>query len=115
MSIRKLAIAALCGASLSACVVAPVGHPYGYGYGYGAGGEVVVANVAPPAPYYEPIPPLPYAGAVWINGYWGWQGGHHAWVGGRYEPGRPGYAYEPHHWVQHDHHWQLEGGQWARR
>ena len=33
MSYRKLAIAALCCATLSACVVAPVGRPYGYGYG----------------------------------------------------------------------------------
>lgn len=110
MSYRKLAVAALCCAALSACVVAPVGRPYGYGYGSG-----VVVDVAPPAPYYEPVPVAPYGGAVWIGGYWGWNGGRHAWVPGRYEQARPGYAWEPHRWVQRDTRWHLEGGGWSRR
>jgi hypothetical protein len=115
MSSRTLAIATLCCASLSACVVAPVGRPYGYdGYGYGPGGEAIVADIAPPAPYYETVPPLPYAGAVWIGGYWGWQGGRHSWVPGRYERSRPGYTWQPHRWVAHDNRWHLEGGQWMR-
>ena len=113
MSFRTLALAALCGATLSACVVTPIGRPYGYD-GYGPGGEVVVADVAPPAPYYETPPPLPFAGALWINGYWGWQGGRHVWVGGRYEHPRPGYSWQPHRWVQHDNRWHLEGGRWMR-
>ena len=60
----------------------------------------IVTDVAPPAPYYETLPAPPFAGAVWINGYWGWRGGRHVWVGGRYEHGRPGYAWQPHRWVQ---------------
>ena len=114
MSFRKLALAALCSATLSACVVAPLGRPYGY-EGYGPGGETIVADVAPPAPYYEAVPPLPYPGAIWINGYWGWQGGRHVWMGGRYERARPGYTWQPHRWVQHDNRWHLEGGRWDRR
>ena len=57
----------------------------------------------------------PYAGAVWIGGYWGWRGGRHEWVGGRWEAGRPGYGWQPHRWVQHDNRWHLEGGGWVRR
>jgi hypothetical protein len=110
---KILAAATLCAASLSACVVAPV-RPYGYGYGAPAG-EVVIANVPPPAPYVEVVPALPFAGAVWIGGYWGWRNGRHEWVGGRYEAARPGFAWEPHHWVQHDNRWHLEGGAWVRR
>jgi hypothetical protein len=110
MSYRTLALAALCSAALSACVVAPVGRPYGYA----PGGEVVVADVAPPAPYVETLPPPPFAGAVWINGYWGWRGGRHVWVGGRYEHPRPGYVWSPHRWVQHDGSWHLEEGHWMR-
>jgi hypothetical protein len=110
MSYRTLALAALCSAALSACVVAPVGRPYGYA----PGGEVVVADVAPPAPYVETLPPPPFAGAVWINGYWGWRGGRHVWVGGRYEHPRPGYTWSPHRWVQHDGRWHLEEGRWMR-
>ena len=115
MSIRSLALAALCSAVLSACVVAPA-QPYPYGYGAPAPGPVVVADVAPPAPYYEPIPVVPYPGAIWIAGYWGWSGGHHVWVGGHYEHGRPGYAWQPHLWVHGgDGRWHLEEGHWARR
>ncbi len=111
MSYRLLAVAALCCAALSACVVAPVGRPYGYG----PGGPGVVVDVAPPAPYYEQVPVAPFAGAVWIGGYWGWNNGRHAWVPGRYEHARPGYGWEPHRWVQHDNRWHLEGGGWVRR
>ncbi len=110
MSYRPLVLATLCCAALSACVVAPVGRPYGYGPSSG-----IVVDVAPPAPYYEPVPVAPFVGAVWIGGYWGWNGGRHAWVPGRYEHGRPGYGWEPHRWVQHDNRWHLEGGGWTRR
>ena len=59
---------------------------------------------------------VPYPGAVWITGYWGWSGGHHVWVGGHYEHGRPGYAWQPHQWVHGgDGRWHLEEGHWARR
>ncbi len=111
MSIPKiLAIAALCAASLSGCVVAPY-RPVGYA----PGGEVIVASVPPPAPYVEVVPPPPYGGAVWLGGYWGWQGNRHVWVGGRYEAPRPGYTWQPHHWVQHNNQWHLEGGAWRPR
>ena len=112
MSYRTLVLAAVCSAALSACVVAPVGRPYG---GYAPTGEVMVTDVSPPAPYYETVPPPPFVGAVWIDGYWGWRGGRHVWIGGRYEQGRPGYGWQPHRWVQHDGRWHLEEGHWARR
>jgi hypothetical protein len=80
-----------------------------------AGGDVVVTDVAPPAPYYETVPALPFAGAVWLDGYWGWHGGRHVWVGGRYDHGRPGYSWQPHRWTQRDGRWHLQEGRWARR
>jgi hypothetical protein len=117
MSIRTtvaLAAAALSAAALSACVVAPA-QPYPYGYS-AAAGSVVVADVAPPAPYYEPVPVAPYPGAVWITGYWGWSGGRHVWVGGHYERARPGYTWQPHRWAHRgDGRWHLEEGHWAHR
>jgi hypothetical protein len=112
MNSPKVIIAAmLCAGALSACVVAPV-QPYGYGYG--PEGEAVVTDVAPPAPYVETVPVAPFAGAIWIGGYWGFRGGRHVWVPGRYEAPRPGYRWEPHRWVQHSGHWHLEGGAWRR-
>jgi len=110
MPIRTLALAAVCSAALSACVVAPVARPYGYG----PTGGVIVTDVAPPAPYYEPVPVAPYAGAVWIGGYWGWRGGRHAWVGGHYEPARPGHSWEPHRWHHRDGRWHFQEGHWRR-
>ena len=119
MSYRTLALAAACSAALSACVVAPVGRPYGpygaYGAAYGPAGEAIVTDVAPPAPYYETLPAPPFVGAVWINGYWDWHGGRHVWVGGHYDHGRPGYAWQPHRWTQRDGRWRLEQGHWAQR
>ncbi len=92
------------------------GPPYGAPaapYGYASDGEIVAA-VAPPAPYVEN-----HAGGLSsvarIGGYWGYHGGRHEWVPGRYEAPRPGYRYEPHHWVQQSAgHWRLEGGAWRR-
>ena len=116
MSYRTLALAVTCSAALSACVVAPVGRPYAaYGPAYAPAGEVIVADVAPPAPYYETLPPPPFAGAVWLNGYWGWRGGRHVWVGGRYDHGRPGHEWQPHRWTQRDGRWHLHEGRWSRR
>jgi hypothetical protein len=93
---------------LSACVVAPLGY-----YDDGYGGAVTTADVAPPAPYYEVQPALPYAGALWISGYWGWYGGRHHWVPGRWDRGRPGYAWHPYQWRPQGNRWALSGG-WMR-
>ena len=48
-ALKSLSIAALCAVTLSACVVAPA-RPYAYGP---PAGEVVITDVAPPAPYAE--------------------------------------------------------------
>jgi hypothetical protein len=99
-----LAAAAL---SLSGCVVVPADY-----YGDGYSGEVV--DVAPPAPYAEVRPVMPYVGAVWISGYWGWHGGRHYWVPGRWDHGRPGYVWRPHQWQPYGGRWRLHGGGWVR-
>jgi hypothetical protein len=122
----SLAAGAAVGALLlSGCVVAPTPFYYGpdgtpayntgYGYyNYGYPGAAVYAPVAPPAPYAEVQPVIPFAGAIWINGYWNWGGGRYSWVPGRYERSRPGYSYEPRRWTQSSRGgWQMGGG-WRR-
>jgi hypothetical protein len=127
----RLLIAAATAALLSACVVAPYpgrvvyGQP-GPGYGQPVPGYVqtypeaayaqpgVIVDIAPPSPYVEVVPAIPYPGAYWIGGYWGWNGGRHQWVPGRWDRPRPGYAYQPHAWVQHGGRWHLNGGAWVR-
>lgn len=115
MNRMKLALVALSIASLSACVVAPYPRPAVYGYPAG-GGEVIYADRGPPQPYVEVVPAIPFGGAVWIGGYWGWSGGRHTWVGGRWEQPRAGYRWEPHRWEPAGGgRWQLHGGGWTRR
>ena len=109
----KVVVVALSALALSACVVAP--YPRQGAYYADAGGPVVVTDVAPPAPYVEVVPVMPFAGALWIGGYWGWSGGRHHWVSGRWEHPRAGYGWSPHRWEQRGGHWQLHPGGWVRR
>ena len=109
---------------LSACVVAPYPRRVVYTEPVPAGGPVppvgyeqqpdVVVDLAPPAPYVEVVPAIPFAGAIWVGGYWGWYGTRHQWVPGRWERPRAGYAWRPHAWVQIGGRWHLRGGGWVR-
>lgn len=104
---RQVLVGAVVALSLSACVVTPYPGPDVYGN--------AVVNVPPPAPYPEVVPVVPYPGAIWINGYWGWHQGRHHWVPGRYMQPRPGYRWEPHRWHQGPRGgWHQRGGRWAR-
>lgn len=94
---------------MSGCVVAPASVPYA------VAADGVYAPVAPPAPQMEVIPPIPFVGAVWIGGYWGWSGGRHVWVQGHYSRPNPGFRWQPHQWVQRPGGgWVLHGGRWVR-
>lgn len=97
---------------LSACVVVPAHRGYAGG-GYAAEPDVY-ADVPPPQPYAEVVPVMPFPGALWIGGYWGWSGGRHQWVPGHYERPRPGYRYEPHRWENSRGRWHLRVGGWVR-
>jgi hypothetical protein len=103
--------AALLGATaLGGCAVAPVGPVYTSGY-YDDG--AVVANVAPPTPYMETIPVAPFAGAIWIGGFWDWSSGRHVWRPGHYERPRPGFSYRQPSWTHgSDGRWMLHRGGW---
>ena len=101
---RLVVVSALAVVTLSACVVAPLYSP-----------EQVVVAQPPPQPYAEVVPVAPYAGAIWINGSWGWSRNRYEWGPGRYERPRPGYRWRPHHWRQQPRGgWSLEGGVWGR-
>jgi len=121
-----LLIASMSAVMLSACVVAPypqrvvysqpvpAGQPY-YPEGQPVPVEsTVVVDVAPPAPYVEVVPAIPFPDAIWIGGYWGWYGGRHQWVPGRWDHPRPGYHWRAHAWVNQGGRWHLHGGGWVR-
>jgi hypothetical protein len=97
---------------LGGCVVAPVASPYGYGY---AEPGYEVATLPPPAPRYEVVGVAPYPGAIWINGYWGWNSGRYVWNRGYWHAPRPGYQWVPYRWVPQGGVWHGQGGRWERR
>ena len=104
-----LGAALLAAASLSACVVAPVG---GYPQQYPYEGEVVMQP--PPAPRYEVIPVAPAIGSIWINGYWGWGGRGYDWRPGYWSAPRPGWRGVPHRWHRVGPGWRAAPGHWGR-
>jgi len=75
--------------------------------------QVVEVQAAPPPPIVEVRPAAP-RGAVWIPGYWHWQGSRHVWIGGHWSAARAGMRWEPDHWVHTEHGWRMERGRWAR-
>ncbi len=74
--------------------------------------EVRYATIAPPRRHRERRTERPDADAVWVAGYWDWQGAQWAWVPGRWDHPEnrgawvqprymregDGYRYEPGHW-----------------
>ena len=110
----RFILPALSALLLSACVVAPY-QPY---QAYPPGNPTYdeqgpLSEAPPPAPQYEVVPVVPFAGAIWLGGYWGWGGGRHHWVPGRWDRPRAGFFWAPHRWVPFQGRWQLRGG-WRR-
>ncbi len=105
----KVVLVALSALATSACVVAPYPRYAVAEPAY----EGPAVYVAPPAPYVEVIPVIPFPGAIWIGGYWGWSGGRHQWVPGRWDRPRVGYAWRPHAWLHIGGQWRLRGGGWV--
>jgi hypothetical protein len=76
--------------------------------------QEVVVQQAPPPDVVEVRPAAPFGGAVWIPGYWHWNGYRHSWVGGHWSAPRAGWAWEPHHWVRAPGGWRWAPGHWRR-
>jgi hypothetical protein len=73
----------------------------------------VVVEAPPPARIEEVRPPMPFPGALWVPGYWYWNGHRHVWVGGRWSPRPAGYGWEEHRWERHDDgRWRERPGHW---
>ncbi len=73
-----------------------------------------VVQQAPPALPAENIPPPPFDGAVWVDGYWSWNGGTYVWIPGRYvSPPQPGVYWYPGGWVMQGGGYIWVGGRWA--
>jgi len=83
--------------------------------------EQVVVERAPPRSIAERRTPSPFRGAVWISGYWGWDGEQHRWVAGRWSAPQARAQWTPARWTRADgerdgrkQHWVLQQGHWNR-
>ena len=106
----KLIVAALSVCALSACVIAP--YPRQAGYYPEPGG--VVSDVAPPAPYAEVMPVVPFPAR---SGSAGTGAGRVGATTGYRAAGTMvarGYAWNPHRWESRGGRWYLQGGGWRR-
>jgi hypothetical protein len=73
----------------------------------------VVTEVEPPPPIVEVRPVMPFADAVWLAGYWHWNGNRHVWVGGRWSAHPEGHGWEAHRWDHRsDGRWVQQPGHW---
>jgi len=76
----------------------------------------VVIGTPPPAPIEEIRPAIPFAGAIWLPGFWNWQGARHVWVAGRWSASPAGHAWEAHRWEHRpDGQWVHHPGHWHPR
>lgn len=72
----------------------------------------VDVGIAPPPLRTERV--VVRTGAVWIPGYWRWNGHRHVWVTGYTVRARPGYHYVPAHWEPNGPRWRFHAGYWSR-
>ena len=78
-------------------------------------GVRVYVRVAPPAPKTVVVKSRPHRpGAVWVAGYWKWNGKRHVWIEGRYIDPWPGYVWMPGHWVHSKRGWYWVDGHWKK-
>ncbi|HZV01477.1 MAG TPA: hypothetical protein VFF73_32490, partial [Planctomycetota bacterium] len=75
---------------------------------------LLVANVAPPAPYDERIviETRPAANYTWIHGHWAWHG-HWTWIHGHWHANRPGHVWVGGHWVVRGGAYHWISGAWV--
>lgn len=73
-------------------------------------GSYYVAD-QPVEPVYE-RPAMPYAGAVWIDGDWTWNGGTYVYVRGHWDRPRNGRAWVRGNWERGQRGWRWRRGHW---
>jgi hypothetical protein len=94
----------LSGGAAAGCVAAATAPPT----------RVMVVNGPPPSPVEEERTPQPHAAAVWIAGYWLWNGIQYAWIPGRWETApRAGAIWQPPRYVKTEGAYVFEPGAWG--
>ena len=75
--------------------------------------DAVCAPGPPPAPLLETVPVIPFPGAVWLGGYWGWGSSGYYWNRGYWgRPPHPGGAWVPGRWHHQPRGYYYNPGRW---
>lgn len=59
-------------------------------------------------------PPAPRHRAVWVDGYWTWNGRDYVWTEGHWERERHGHRWRQARWEDRHGTWVLVPGGWVR-
>lgn len=74
--------------------------------------RVVYVRKAPPSRRVEVKSVKPYANAVWISGYWKWNGRKHIWVSGHWVKSKKGKVWVAGYWEKSRRGWHYIPGHW---
>ena len=81
-----------------------------------ARGRRIYIRKAPPSKKVIVIKkgPRPHARAIWMNGYWHWNGKKYVRKNGHWIKPRKGFVWVPGHWVHTGQGWYRIEGHWKR-
>lgn len=71
-----------------------------------------LSEVTPPLPLPEMTDDTPWPGAIWLAGYWDWDGVRYIWNPGRWASASEGWRWSPGHWESTDRGWRFVGARW---
>jgi hypothetical protein len=107
---RRFTLFAGCALAYAAMLAVPAATP---AIAQGVSIRIGSPHFGPPPPRVERRTNRPFAGAIWINGNWRWNGSRYTWVSGRWDRPRAGYRnWQDGHWVQRGRNWVWIDGRW---
>jgi hypothetical protein len=74
--------------------------------------RVVYVRKAPPRARMDVRPAKPFSSAIWISGYWRWNGRQYIWITGKWAKPRYGKVWVNGHWKRTNRGWHYIPGHW---
>jgi len=112
-------LGALAGGTIGNSIDHENGTLYGREQAYSRAPAVVYAAPPPPPPAppqaADIVPPVPSPNAVWISGYWAFDGRGYVWLAGHWEVPPPDVrVYVAAHWEREGSHYRYVPSYWQR-